>query len=100
MVTDLKQDVKNQLGNDLGSVSTEGASPPGAVKGFGGCGASGNLLTASLSRFFITWTTLKKVVAGGRGARNRLEVKLKPTSRFWCLGLQGDTRTEQGVLTP
>lgn len=91
--------LKNQLGNDPGSDSTEEARPPGAVKGFGGCGASGNLLTASLSRFFITWTALK----GGRGrsAHNRLEVKLKPTSRFQCLGLQGDTRTEEvlGALT-
>ena len=68
--------------------------PQGLPKRFSGCGASGNLLTASLSRFFITWTAL-----GGGGhahrARNRLEVKLKPTSRFQCLGLQGDTGTEE-----
>lgn len=100
MVTDLKQDVKNQLGNDPGSDSTEGARPPGAVKGFGGCGASGNLLTASLSRFFITWTALTRWGLGGRSVCNRLEVKVKPTSRFQCLGLQGDTRTEEGALTP
>ena len=39
--------------------------PQGLPKRFSGCGASGNLLTASLSRFFITWTALRGVGVGG-----------------------------------
>ena len=86
--------LKNQLGNDPGSDSTEGAGPPGAAKKVQWVWSFWKSLNCQLEQVLHN---LDCFGGGGHAhrARNRLEVKLKPTSRFQCLGLQGDTGTEE-----
>lgn len=57
-------------------------------------------LNCQLEQVLHNLDCFNKVGAGGHSVCNRLEVKVKPTSRFQCLGLKVTPGLKERVLTP